>query len=339
MTVDLVDVAGRRLRLGTRGSALALAQSGLVASAVAAATGGGAVDLCPIVTTGDKRSSAVRDKREWVIELESALLGKEIDFAVHSGKDVPADIAEGTELVSVLDREDPSDLLIVPAGRYDLAGQMDDPLAVLPVGARVGTASLRRAAQLRRNRPDLQAVELRGNVPTRVSKLLNGQADAIIIAAAGINRLRESAAAANKSCINKIDPQQLEVLNSIDSVRLPFSRNLPAVCQGILAVQLRNDDHQLKSVISKITSPAAQAAFLAERAAIAALGADCRSAVGVFAEVISGSGEFSVHASVYSCDGAEMIDCLQKGPVSRAAEVGSSLAEELIRLGARRLLK
>lgn len=337
MTVDLVAVNGRRLRLGTRGSALALAQSGLVASAVASAAGGVPVEISPIVTTGDRRASAVRDKREWVLELESALLNEEIDFAVHSGKDVPAEIADGTELVSVLNREDPSDLLIVPVGRYDLAARTDAPLAALPAGARIGTASLRRAAQLRRSRPDLEPVELRGNVPTRVSKLLDGQADAIIIAAAGINRLRQNSGELLKS--GKIDSQQLEVLNSIESVRLPFSCNLPAVCQGILAVQLRCDDHQLKAAIAKISSPAAQAAFLAERAAISALGADCRSAVGVFAEVIAGSDDLVVVATVYSRDGAEMIESRQKGPVNRAAEIGAGLGEDLIRLGARRLLK
>lgn len=337
MAVDFVAVTNRGLVLGTRGSALALAQSGLVASAVAVAAGGGPVELSPIITTGDKRASAVRDKREWVLELETALLSKKIDFAVHSGKDVPADIADGTELISVLEREDPADILIVPVGRYDLSAQTDEPLAALPAGARVGTASLRRAAQLRHSRPDLQPVELRGNVPTRVAKLLDGQADAIIIAAAGINRLRQSAAEWQKS--GKTDQQQLDVLNSIESVRLPISRNLPAVCQGILAVQLRTDDQHLKTIIGKISSPTAHAAFLAERAAITALGADCRSAVGVFAEVLAGSDDLVVVATVYSRDGAEVIESQQKGPVNRAAEVGASLGEELIKLGARRLLK
>ena len=197
--------AGRGLmRIGTRGSPLALAQARWVAGLLRAGVVSGPVEIVEITTSGD-RGERLLDKARWTSELERALLEGRIDVAVHSAKDVPGEVAPGTELAAVPAREDPVDVLCGAAS-----------LASLPRGARVGTSSLRRAAQLRALRDDLRIVDLRGNVDTRLRKLAAGEADALVLAAAGLRRLGRLSEAGG-----------------------PLTELVPAPGQGALALQTR----------------------------------------------------------------------------------------------------
>jgi hydroxymethylbilane synthase len=223
------------LRVGTRGSPLALAQARWVAERVEGA------EIVEIVTSGD-RSRGVGDKSRWVDAIEAALVAGEINLAVHSAKDVPSDLAPGCELVATPPRAAAHDLLI---GSW-------------PDGARVGTSSLRRRAQLLSVRPDLEVVELRGNVDTRLRKLDAGEVDAIVLAAAGLERLGlERAAEA-----------------------LPF---VPAPGQGTLAIEARADDERVRAVLDAVHDPDTFAALTAERAAVRVLEASCHTPVGIHA--------------------------------------------------------
>jgi hydroxymethylbilane synthase len=225
------------IRLGTRGSALALAQARWVAARVR-----DEAELVEITTAGDLARD-VGDKSRWTGALERALLAGDIDVAVHSAKDVPIELAEGTVVVAVPEREDARDVL---------AGA--DSLDALPHGARVGTSALRRRAQVLALRPDLEIVEIRGNVDTRLRKLAAGEVDALVLAAAGLARLgREDVAA----------------------TPLPFT---PAPGQGCLLLQARAG-----AALDELDDAAARDALLAERAVAAALGASCHTALGVHA--------------------------------------------------------
>lgn len=282
-------------------------------------------ELVTIVTTGDRRgSSPVRDKREWVLELESALLENKIDLAVHSGKDVPVDIADGTTLIPVLSRAAANDVLVIPArGSAKLKNPPSiSPLEILASGVNVGTSSLRRAAQLRRARGDLVPTELRGNVPTRIQKMLAGEAAAAVLAGAGIARLCGDSISAPYS--------QIEVL------KLPLDSFIPAVNQGILAVQVRTDDDLLRTLIRQLSRVDTVFPFIAERALIQAIGADCRSAVGVYAEAVGD--RLKLTAAVYSPDGSEMIGGEENGSAADAAGIGKELGARLLKAGAGRLL-
>ena len=236
------------MRIATRGSALALAQATWVADRLA---GGG--ELVPLVTSGDRRR-AVEDKREWVVELEEALLRGDADLAVHSAKDVPVVIGDGLELIAAPVRADPRDVLCGAPS-----------LEALAPGARVGTSSLRRAAQLLARRPDVEVVELRGNVDTRLRKLANGDADAIVLAAAGLERLGRSA----------------EADAMLDLV--------PAAGQGTLVIQARLGDDDARAAVEGLRDPTAEATLTCERALVAALGADCSTPVGAHATLAGGS--------------------------------------------------
>ena len=229
------------LRLGTRGSALALAQARWVADRL-----GEPVEIVEIATAGDLRQSDAGDKSRWTGALERALVAGEIDLAVHSAKDVPGELAEGTAIVAVPPREDPRDVLVGAPS-----------LAALPPGARVGTSALRRRAQVLAARADVEVVELRGNVDTRLRKLAAGEVDALVLAAAGLRRLgRDDVAGA---------PLEGDVF-------------VPAPGQGCLAVQARADRR-----FDAVSDPAAFAALAAERAVVARLGASCHTPVGVHA--------------------------------------------------------
>jgi hydroxymethylbilane synthase len=227
------------VRVGTRGSALALAQA-----RQAVALLGGEHELVEIVTTGD-RGNTTGDKERWVRELDLALLDGRIDCAVHSAKDVPADLHEGIAIAAVPPRADPRDALCGAPS-----------LAALGEGARVGTASLRRTAQLRALRPDLDVVELRGNVDTRLRKLAEGEADAIVLAAAGLARLGRADAG------------------------MPLDELVPAAGQGCLAFTTRAGEQEL---VAGANDAGAARALAAERAFVTALGADCETPVGALA--------------------------------------------------------
>ncbi|MDX6664533.1 MAG: hydroxymethylbilane synthase [Solirubrobacteraceae bacterium] len=266
------------MRIGTRGSALALAQ----ATPLAETLGG---ELVVITTAGD-RDRAAGDKGRWVGELERALLDGEIDLAIHSAKDVPAELAAGTELLGSPPRADPRDALCGAAS-----------LDTLAEGARVGTASLRREAQLRALRPDLDVAELRGNVDTRLRRLAAGDFDAIVLAAAGLERLGRGGEG------------------------VPLDQLVPAAGQGVLALQVRAGER-----FDVASDEATTLALQCERALVRALEADCDTPVGAFAEVGAG-GELTLSAFVGRADGSAWIRDEHTGsdPSSLGAEVGARL--------------
>jgi len=231
------------LRIGTRASPLALAQAGWVAERVA-----GGASLVTLRTSGDTSppGRGPDDKSRWVDAIEAALVAGEIDLAVHSAKDVPGELAEGTEIVAVPPREDARDVLVGAA----------------PEGARVGTASLRRAAQLAAWREDLHVVSLRGNVDTRLRKWREGAVDALVLARAGLARL------------GRDEPGTV----------LDAPVFVPAAGQGALALQARAGDAAARAAVAPLASERALACLLAERAAVRALGASCHTPVGVHAD-------------------------------------------------------
>ncbi len=265
------------MRIGTRGSALALAQAGWVAEQI-----GG--ELVTLRTSGD-RGDGPDDKSRWVDTIEAALTGGEIDLAVHSAKDVPGDLAEGTAIVAVPPREDPHDVVI----------------GTLP--GRVGTASLRRAAQLTAWREDLEIVQLRGNVDTRLRKLADGEVDAIVLAAAGLKRLGRE-----------------------QGVRLDAAVFVPAAGQGALALQARADDGAVRAAVAPVASERALACLTAERDAVRVLGASCHTPVGIHCDGHHTRGFVGApDGSAWVLDQVEGLD-------------GVVLAERMLAAGARELL-
>ncbi len=276
------------MRLGTRGSALALAQAELTAAALG---GGDDVEIVVVETRGD-RDRALVDKAKWTAELERALVEGEIDVAVHSAKDVPSVLAEGTVLGGVLAREDPRDVLVGV-----------ESLASLPDGARVGTAALRRAAQLRAARPDVEVVEVRGNVDTRLGKLAAGEVDALILAAAGLARLGRSERGAMLEWV-------------------------PAAGQGVVCLQARPD-------VALPRDADAWPRLWAERACVAALGADCHSAVGAHA-VRGEDGTLTLRAWAGAVDGSHWVADEASG--SDPETLGREVAARMLAAGAGELI-
>jgi hydroxymethylbilane synthase len=275
------------VRIGTRGSALALAQARLVADAL----GGG--DIVEITTAGD-RGAPGGDKSRWVAELERALLEDEIDLAVHSAKDVPGELADGLEIAAVPPRADPRDALVG-------AASLDE----LPSGARVGTSSLRRTAQLRAVREDLEVVPLRGNVDTRLRKLAEGEWDAILLALAGLQRLGRAGEG------HPLDPEDF----------------VPAPGQGALAVEARVGE---ADGLQELDDLAAHVCLRAERALTAGLDASCHTPVGAFCD------GRSLVAFAGRPDGSAWVrDRLEGDPDA----LGREVAERMLAAGAREILE
>ncbi|MCW6005892.1 hydroxymethylbilane synthase [Micromonospora sp. CPCC 205371] len=299
------------LRLGTRGSALALAQSQHVADAVRAATGRD-VQLVQIVTAGDRSSAPVQrlGVGVFVSALRDALVAKEIDFAVHSYKDLPTAPQDGLHVAAVPPREDPRDALVAGGGRT---------LAELPPGARVGTGALRRIAQLHALGLQLEVVPIRGNVDTRLRKVYDGELDAVVLARAGIARL------------GRTD----EITETLDPMLM-----LPAPAQGALAVECRADDHDLVELLGRLDHASTRAAVIAERAMLATLEAGCSAPVAAFAEVAEGDDgdEIYLRGAVISTDGSRDIRLSRTGTPADAAEIGKRLAADLLDAGADTLL-
>jgi hydroxymethylbilane synthase len=279
------------VRIGTRGSALALAQARQVAALL-----GGSHELVEVSTSGD-RGEAGGDKERWVRELDTALLSGEVDCAVHSAKDVPAQLAVGIAIAAVPERADPRDALCGTAS-----------LAALREAARVGTSSLRRAAQLRALRSDLEVVELRGNVDTRLRKLADGEYDAIVLAVAGLVRLGRGN-----------EGKALEEL-------------VPAAGQGCLAVTTRAGE---ESLVAAIDDAPSRRALLAERAVVRALDADCHTPVGAHASSLP-DGRLALRAFVGAPDGSAWVRDDLEGDDAEA--LGAEVAERLLRAGAREIL-
>jgi hydroxymethylbilane synthase len=272
------------IRVGTRGSALALVQARWVGERL-----GSEYELATINEAGP-----VDDKSRWVSELERALLAGDIDVAVHSAKDVPAELADGLELVAIPEREDPRDGICGAAS-----------LAALAPGARVGTSSLRRAAQILAARDDLEVVEVRGNVDTRLRKLAEGQVDALVLAVAGLLRLGRHP----------------------DGV---LSELVPAAGQGALALEARPG----RVALDALVDPDATACVFAERELTRALGASCNTPVGAYARVLDG-GELELSAWVGRPDGSAWIADRVRGA---AGGLGALVAERLISAGAAEML-
>jgi hydroxymethylbilane synthase len=277
------------IRIGTRGSALALAQARWVADRI-----GGDSELVTITTAGDRGDDA-SDKSRWVSALERALLADRIEIAVHSAKDVPAELAEGLELVAIPERADPRDAICGAPS-----------LDALDPGARVGTSSLRRAAQLRAARSDLNVVDVRGNVDTRLRKLAEGEYDALVLALAGLERLDRSA----------------------DGI---LDELVPAAGQGALAIEAR----ARWSAPNELVDSDSTACVSAERELTAALEATCNTPVGANARTIAGN-ELELTAWVGRPDGSAWISDRLRGDRDG---LGRAVAERLISVGAKELLE
>ncbi|MDQ8043302.1 MAG: hydroxymethylbilane synthase [Patulibacter sp.] len=285
------------IRLGTRGSALALAQA-----RNAAALLGGEVEIVEVVTSGD-RDRAMPDKEKWVKELDRALVDGEIDLAVHSAKDVPGDLADGITIVAALEREDPRDALVGAAS-----------LDALPQGARIGTSSLRRAGQLLALRPDLVIEPLRGNIDTRLRLVAEGPLDAAVLAQAGLNR------------IGRGDEGH------------PLDALVPAPGQGIVVLTARIGDAEAAGAAMQITEPASFTALRAERAIGLALGADCTTAIGAYADMLDDLRmELRVMLTTPSGDRV-LVDELE-GPIEEPEGLARAIAQRLNAAGAEELLE
>lgn len=333
-----------KLVIGTRGSKLALTQSEMMAAALRAAHPGLEVELQIITTKGDRildvALSAVGDKGLFVKELEIALLDRAVDLAVHSGKDLPSLVPDGLTLAAFPQRADARDVVVLPqaAGAAD-APAVDAALSLLPQGARVGTSSLRRACQLRALRPDLQLLDVRGNVDTRLRKLLEGQYDALILAAAGLGRLgiwdwgvpQEGGA----------DEASAAAQFPITVIPIPATVMLPAVAQGALAIEARADDPATLQLLAVLDDPATRAAALAERAFLRRLEGGCQVPIAAFAERIAGEAgapDLRLAGLVGSLDGATMVRDTLLGSSADPETIGTTLAEQLLARGADAIL-
>jgi hydroxymethylbilane synthase len=272
------------IRIGTRGSALALAQATWVGERL-----GSEYELVTINAAGP-----AGDKSRWVSELERALLAGEVDVAVHSAKDVPAELASGLELVAIPVREDPRDAICGTSTLKELGS-----------GARVGTSSLRRAAQIRAVRPDVEVVDVHGNVDTRLRKLAEGEYDALVLAVAGLRRLGRG----------------------WDGI---LDELVPAAGQGALALEARPGSVAVSALIDED----ATACVLAEREVTRALGASCNTPVGAWARVLDG-GELELSAWVGRANGSAWISDRLRGA---ASGLGMLVAERLLAAGAAELL-
>ncbi len=301
--------SGRSVIIGTRGSRLALAQTGMVRDALLAAHPGLHVALERITTRGDvildRPLSAIGDKGLFVVEIEEALRAGRIDAAVHSAKDLPSDLPPDMALAALPPREDPRDALVSREGLG---------LDALPAGARVGTSSLRRACQLRALRPDLRVEDLRGNVDTRLRRLREGGYDAIVLAAAGLRRLG-------------LDHEVTEYLGP-DAM-------IPAAGQGVLAVETRAGDSAVAALFAPLDDPGSRAALAAERAFLARIGGGCQVPVGAYARIAGGS--LRLVAMIGARDG-RMVRGELAGAAADAESLGAALADELLGRGGRELL-
>jgi len=292
----------RHLAIGSRGSPLALAQAHTVAALVAAARPGAAPAIRTMRTAGDvlidKPLAAFGGKGLFTKEIDEALLAGAIDLAVHSMKDVPTALPAGIVVAAVLPREDIRDVLVAS----DRAS-----FAALPSGARIGTSSLRRRAQVLAMRPDLAVIEFRGNVNTRIDKIRRGAADATILARAGLNRLGMTA-------------DQL-------GVTLAVSDMLPAPAQGAIGIACREGDEEMQHLLVALDDPATNRAIACERALLAALDGSCRTPIAAFAR--ADGGRFVLDALIAEPDGSAIFRTRREGGAGDAEALGADAGAEL----------
>ena len=308
----------KALRLGTRGSQLALWQARTTAALLERA-GGPPCEVVVIKTSGDRLAevslSEVGGKRLFVKEIEDALLRGDVDFAVHSCKDMPAVLPEGLTIGAVLAREDPRDVVVLPAA-LGRPATLDDLRAVMGRERRIGTSSVRRIAELARLLPETTFAPIRGNLDTRLRKLDEGLYDALVLAAAGIRRL---------GFTDRI------------SFSLPVDACVPAPGQGAIAIELRADDAATRHALSAIDDPETATAIEAERALVAALGGGCQTPIGAVA-VASGD-DLDLHAVVVSLDGRQVVRGRDRARRAEAAALGARLAGRLLADGAGAILE
>ena len=310
--------ATRPIRIATRGSTLAMWQAHHVAGLLRAA--GRIVEIVEVSTQGDRdRATALASmggQGVFTREVQAALLDGRADVAVHSLKDLPTEHTEGLMLGAVPERAPMFDALILPASAPQTSLDGEQLLAGLPQGARIGTGSPRRQAQLLHARPDLVLVENRGNVETRLNKLDDGQFDAIILAEAGLRRLGFAARISGL-------------------LRPPLM--LPAVGQGALGIECRIDDVEVQNLLATLTDAAVFAAVTAERSLLADLRAGCHAPLGVFTS-LEVDGRIRLEAVVLSLNGQERFVAMAIGTAAEPAAIGVAVAKMLRAQGAERLL-
>lgn len=301
----------QKLRIATRKSPLALWQAEFVRARLQETHPGLEVTLIPLSTRGDKildvPLAKVGGKALFVKELEQALMDGGADIAVHSTKDVPVDLPEGLELAAILQRQDPRDALV--SNHYN-------DIRSLPQKARVGTSSVRRQCQLLKLRPDLEVLDLRGNVGTRLAKLDAGEYDAIVLACAGLQRME-----LEPRIRQRIDPKIM----------------VPAIAQGAISVECRADDDYVRSLVIPLDDADSNICIRTERAFNRRLMGGCQVPIGGYAEV-QGS-ELRLRAMVGRPDGTELIYGEQRESVGEAERLGTALAEDLLARGAGQILK
>lgn len=304
------DSIGKRLKIGTRGSPLALTQSSWVAERIRQRHPDAAVELVVIKTKGDLMQDVslvqIGGKGLFIKEIEEALLRGEVDIAVHSMKDVPAELPEELEIAVTPPREDPRDVLISSGNRK---------LEEMPQGARIGTCSLRRGLQLRSRMPDLEIVPLRGNLDTRIRKLATENLSGVIVAAAGMKRM---------GWVDKI------------SQFIPVEVMLPAVGQGVLGIETRRGDSSVGEAIAFLHDPVTWCEVGAERAFLQRLGGGCQLPIAAYAKKTGE--EIAIGGLVGSVDGRVMIRHDMKGPAADFDALGRELADHILGRGGRAIL-
>jgi len=303
---DIVD--RKEVIVGARGSLLSVAQTQAVIRTLSGSHPGYCFKLKKITTLGDRSSAWQRsDTGIFVKEIEDALLSGDIDIAVHSVKDLPSRIPAKLLLAAVTKREDPRDVLITAKGK---------DLFSLAANSLIGTSSLRRQAQVLHIRPDLRIAELRGNLDTRIRKLKDGMYDAIIVAAAGLRRLKIPRSA---------------------GYPIPETLMLPQTGQGALGIEIRRGDLLANKLVRVLDDPIAHACIDSERAFLAQSKAGCRMPVASFATIKAG--RIILEGLVVSLDGKQMIRLRADSPVSKGAAMGKKLARKVLKMGGAKILK
>ncbi len=301
----------KKVRIATRGSDLALAQAEYIAARIQSELGA-ETELVVIKTTGDRIQNVslakIGGKGLFVKEIEEALLEGRADVAIHSAKDLPAVLAPDLTLAAFPERVDPRDALV--------ARETGATLSALPRGARIGTGSTRRTSQILALRPDLEIVPLRGNVPTRIGKIESENLAAVVLACAGLDRLQRS---------------------SVISERISTDLLLPAVCQGALALEARDDD-PLVADLASLTEPDAEVAVAAERSFLRRLEGDCTVPLAAFCERTSPD-LIRLRGLVASADGGRIARAERVGPPAEAARLGEQLAEAVLEAGGGEILE
>lgn len=321
--------APREVRIGTRGSQLALWQANTVAGRLAE-SGAPPTRIVVIRTTGDalqdRPLSEVGGKRLFVKEIEDALLRGEVDLAVHSSKDMPAVLPAGLAIAGVLPREDPHDAIVLPDGddgsvrlQADAPASLDAVIARLGPSPSIGTGSIRRVSQLSRIFHGAHFAPIRGNLDTRLRKLDSGQHAALVLAAAGLRRLGFA---------------------SRISLTLPATACVPAPGQGIVAIEVREDDTAVRDIVSAISDADAAVALDAERALVETLGGGCQTPIGALATILPGAadGGLELVAVVATRDGRRVIRASAHGFRNKAASLGARVGRDLIQQGADAIL-